>query len=230
VGLGGAKYERGGKAVFYLLSSSTKFYSMAIGLFIDAAYMYKVLRNTVPIDRQIRIDYKIFREFVESTLSDTIDEAYFFSADDDPPRATRMNSFLQVPYPQGPGFRVKVYWFSKRVLRWPASLGGMAVVHPEYPNIEYEQTSQKAVDVGLVYHMINSYHRRKWTKLALVAGDGDFHEPVQNLVEAHNVDVHLFGSLGTISGELKAFSRAIVPIDNAEINQMFLASLERPPQ
>jgi len=91
-------------------------------------------------------------------------------------------------------------------------------VHPEHSEIKYELTTQKAVDVGLIYHMVRSYHKRKWTKLVLIAGDADFHEPVQNLVETENVDLYLVGALWNISDELRPYARDIFEIDQEPLH------------
>ena len=50
-------------------------------------------------------------------------------------------------------------------------------------------------------------------KLFLAAGDGDFHEVVQHLVENEGVSVILIGALGTISTELRPYASALVEID-----------------
>lgn len=42
-------------------------------------------------------------------------------------------------------------------------------MHPDIPDLQYELVSQKAVDVGLAFHLVASYYRRKWNKLVLVA-------------------------------------------------------------
>lgn len=176
---------------------------MTIGLFVDGAYASKVFPRS--------LDYVKFRSEIEAHLADTVDEAYYFNADDDPPKATKFNHFLTIPPPNGPGFRIKVYWLSKKKLYWPQKLGGQPVMHPTIPDLQYELVSQKAVDVGLAFHMVRSFYRRRWTKLVLFAGDGDFHEPVQALIEGDNVELHLVGSLEkrTISGELMPFGRVI---------------------
>lgn len=183
---------------------------MSIGLFIDASYVYKVFKGKLDY---AKLDYVKLREHVESTLNDSIDEAYYFNADNDPPTAEKLHGFLSVPYPAGPGFRVKIYWLSKKFLFWPEQLGGMPVMHPTEADIQYELRNQKGVDVGLMFHMTRSHYRRKWTKLVLAAGDGDFHEPIQNFVESDGVDLHLIGSIATISSELRPYARSIIEID-----------------
>jgi uncharacterized LabA/DUF88 family protein len=184
---------------------------MAIGLFIDASYIYKVFKG--------KMDYMKLRDHIENTLQDKIDEAYYFNADNDPPTAEKLHGFLTLPYPQGPGFRVKIYWLGKKPLFWPEQLGGLPVMHPKQTDLQYELRSQKGVDVGLVFHMTRSYYRRKWTKLVLAAGDGDFHEPVQSLVEGDNVDLHIIGSVATISSELRSYARSIVEIDKSPLHK-----------
>lgn len=185
---------------------------MSIGLFIDGAYVWKTYKE--------HIDYLKLRQHIESELGDEIDEAYFFNADNDPPRAEKLHNALSFPPPKGPGFRVKIYWLQKKQLFWPRQLGGMPVVHPDNPEIQYELTTQKAVDVGLIYHMVRSHNKRRWTKLVLAAGDADFHEPVQHLVEADNVDLYLVGSMRSISEELRPYARRIFEIDQEPLRSM----------
>lgn len=182
---------------------------MPAALFIDGAFVHKVFRD--------RMDYFKFREMVEKDAGERLDEAYFFNADDDPPRAARLHDYLQVPPPNGPGFRVKLYWLGRKKLYWPQGLGGQAILHPTAKDdsgqpLQYEQTTQKGVDVGLVYHMTRSLTRRKWTKLYLAAGDGDFHEPIQHMVETDGIDVVLIGSARNTSSELSAYARKIIDI------------------
>lgn len=183
---------------------------MSIGLFIDGAYIWKTFKE--------HIDYSKLRKHIEAELKDTVDEGYFFNADTDPPKAEKLHNALTFPPPRGPGLRVKIYWLQKKQLFWPKQLGGQPVVHPDNPELHYELTSQKAVDVGLVYHMVRSHHKRKWTKLVLAAGDGDFHEPVQNLVEVENVDLYLVGSLRSMSEELRPYARTIFEVDQEPLH------------
>jgi uncharacterized LabA/DUF88 family protein len=186
---------------------------MPIGLFVDAAYAYKCFKG--------KVDYVKLREYVESNLNDKVDEAYFFNADTDPPKADKMHTFLTMPPPKGPGFRVKTYWLQEKLLYWPTAMGGGQIVHPT-TGVPYKQTTQKAVDVGLVFHLTRSYYRRKWSKLVLIAGDSDFHEPVQNLVEGDGVDLYLFGSVQSISQELRPYARQIFELDQEPLKSLLL--------
>ncbi|MCL2406962.1 MAG: NYN domain-containing protein [Defluviitaleaceae bacterium] len=176
---------------------------MPIGLFIDHRYLYNV------VGRQ-KTDYFKLRNFVEKELNDIVDEGYFFNADDDKDAAAKLHSALSFPPPNGPGLRVKTYWLQKRPLFWPDKT---PVMHPTKQNFQYELTTRKAVDVGLVYHMTRSFMNRKWDKLVLIAGDGDFYEPVQGLVEQYNVDLYIMGSIISVSDELKPYARKIYEMD-----------------
>lgn len=56
------------------------------------------------------------------------------------------------------------------------------------------------------------HDHRQWRTLFLAAGDSDFHEVVQHLVENEDVRLSLIGSDQTISGELLPYARAVVKI------------------
>lgn len=184
---------------------------MSVGLFIDGAYVRKAFEENM--------DYKKLRDHVEDWTDDTVDEGYFFDVNAAGGRNEKLHYALSLPAPRGPGLRVKNdYWSQTRPLYWPAKLGGGPVEHPVFPNIAYEQTTQKGVDVGLIFHMLRSHQNRKWTKLVLAAGDGDFHEPVQHLVEVENVELYLVGSLRSISGRLRPYARATLEIDQEPLH------------
>lgn len=180
--------------------------------FIDGSYVYKVWQS---LERADRLDYLRLRTYLEATFEGRIEDAYYFNADSDPPNS-KMNAFhsaLSYPPPDGPGIRVKLYWLQKRALFWPSSWGGGPVLHPGSGR-HYELTQQKAVDVGLAFHLMRSFGHRKWKKLFLAAGDSDFHEAVQHLVEHEDVELVLIGSTSTISGELLPYARTVVNLND----------------
>lgn len=192
---------------------------MAAALFIDGAYVLKVWQA---LHRPDRIDYlKLRRELERSFLceGEVIDEGYFFNADPDPPRSSQnaFHRWLQMPQPRGPGLRVRLYWLQRKELYWPVSMGGGKVVHPVSGQV-FTQTQQKAVDVGLIFHLMRSFAQRKWNKLLLAAGDGDFHEPVQHLVEHENVHLVTIGTAETMSSRISVLAREHFGIDqNADL-------------
>jgi len=180
--------------------------------FVDGAYLFKSWQS---LHRTDKLDYLKLRGHLETTFRVRIDDAYYFNADNDPPTAktNAFHSALMYPPPGGPGLRVKLYWLQKRPLFWPNAWGGGPVVHPQTGQ-QYELIQQKAVDVGLAFHLMRSYSHREWRTLFLAAGDSDFHEAVQHLVEHEDVNVILIGSLDSISGELLPYARATVKLQD----------------
>jgi uncharacterized LabA/DUF88 family protein len=186
-----------------------------VGWFVDGAYLSKCWQGISAGDQ---LDYVKLRQWLESNYCDgaageRITEAYYFNADSDPPTA-KQNAFhnaLAYPPPGGPGLRVKLYWLQRKQLYWPSGMGGGAVVHPT-SGVQYEMTQQKAVDVGLAFHLMKSFARKGWSKLFLGAGDGDFHEVVQHLVENENVSVFLVGTMNSMSEELRPYATQIVEL------------------
>jgi uncharacterized LabA/DUF88 family protein len=179
--------------------------------FIDGAYLFKAWQS---LRRTDHLDYLALRQYLEATFEERIEDAYYFNADADPPsaKAGAFHRALAYPPPAGPGIRVKLYWLQKRALFWPASWGGGPIIHPESGK-PYELTQQKAVDVGLAFHLMRSFSHRRWRRLFLAAGDSDFHEAVQHLVENEDVELVLIGTPHSISGELLPYARSIVHLD-----------------
>ena len=178
--------------------------------FIDGAYLYKVWQS---LKRSDRLDYLKLRQYLEHTFATGIEDAYYFNSDPDVVSAKQnaFHSALAHRPPDGPGIRVKLYWLQKRPLFWPTSWGGGPVLHPESAR-HFELIQQKAVDVGLAFHLMRSHGHRKWRTLFLAAGDSDFHEVVQHLVENEDVQLILIGSEQTISSELLPYARAVVKV------------------
>ncbi len=185
---------------------------MSIALFVDGYFAYMCYQPR-------KLDFLKLRTHLEDDLDDVIDEAYYFCSEPKDDGVRRFFNALTLPPPKGPGFRVKKYWTRDMELSWPAKLGGKKVAHPEL-GVPYIQTQQKAVDVGLAYHLGRSFSNRKWDKLVLFAGDADFYEPVQHLVEFENVDLFLVGTLRKISEYLRGHARKIYCVDEEPLNEM----------
>jgi uncharacterized LabA/DUF88 family protein len=186
------------------------------GWFVDGSYLFKVWQS---LHRTDKLDYLKLRNHLEGTFQVQIEDAYYFNADPDPPTA-KMNAFhsaLSYPPPGGPGLRVKLYWLQERLLNWPTTWGGGPVLHPQNGQ-QFKLIQQKSVDVSLAFHLMRSYGHRKWRTLFFAAGDSDFHEAIQHLVEHEDVNVILIGTTNSISGELMPYARTVVRIDEVANN------------
>jgi uncharacterized LabA/DUF88 family protein len=180
---------------------------MNVAWFVDGSYAFKCWQS---VSEGRAMDYKKLRDMIEADAGAPVDEAYYFGSDNDPPSAAQ-NAFhkaIAIPAPNGAGLRVKLYWLETKTLHWPQSMGGGPVLHP-ISNVPYEQKIQKGVDVGLAFHLMRSFAKRKWDRLYLVAGDGDFHEVIQHLVENENVHVTVLGTPQTISAEIGPYCRPL---------------------
>lgn len=153
---------------------------MPIGLFVDGAFLSICWAQVAPGKR---LDYRSLRSRIESELNDSIAEAYCFDATEDGLSSARFRAMEHA------GIRVKLYTYSSEPLfgqqRQP-------LLDPATGR-QAQRRIQKGVDVGLALHMMDSYHRCLWNRLVLVASDADFAEPVQRLVEHHNVELTTLG-------------------------------------
>lgn len=175
--------------------------------FVDAGYANKAWQSVAGYSR---MDYALLRTEIEKDAGEPIGDAYYFNCDNDPPSSGQnaFHRFLSALPPRGAGLRVKLYWLQTKAHEWPNHMGGGPILHPDSGE-QYITKAQKAVDVGLAFHMMRSFSKRAWDKLYLVAGDGDFSEVIQHLVENENVAVTLIGTPSSVSGELAPYVRIV---------------------
>ena len=182
---------------------------MGIALMTDGAHLSICWRNIAPGSL---IDYARFIERIEAELGDSIVEAYCFDATENGATEPRFRAMEHA------GIRVKLYSYSYEPLYDKLA---KPLIDPS-TGMPATRRIQKGVDVGLAMHMLASYERCKWNKLALVASDADFAEPVHRLVENHNVELTLIG----ISGRT---SHSLVPYASKRLDLRDLAaSITRP--
>jgi len=184
--------------------------------FVDGAFLFKCWSS---LGRADNLDYMLLREYLEDNYCDKaggerINESYYFNSDPDPPTAQQnaFHNFLTLAPPRGPGFRVKLYWLQRTELHWPNRMGGGPVVHPASGE-SFVTTQQKGVDVGLAFHLMKAHARKNLNRLFLGAGDGDFHEVVQHLVENEGVSLILIGNDRSISSDLRPYAEEVVELD-----------------
>jgi uncharacterized LabA/DUF88 family protein len=180
--------------------------------FVDGQYSWNCFRSVVPHGR---IDYAAMRRMIEDHADALIDEAYYFNADWDADTAKQDGFYTAIsqPPPKGAGLRPKRYWVQRRALNWPRDMGGGPVLHPETGE-QFQLTQQKAVDVGLAFHLMRSHARRRWDRLYLVAGDADFAEVVTHLVEGEGVELVLLGTGASLSSDLLPLAREVLYFDD----------------
>lgn len=176
-------------------------------LFIDGAYLNK---HTLAA----KLDFRVFRSWFANHLDAKVSESYYFDADMTGER-DKFHMFLQ----RNCGIRVKNYWSATSELYWPPAMGGEKVIHP-ITKEPYLQMRQKAVDVALGFCLCKSWFNRKWSNLVLVAGDGDFIEPIQFLVGDMGVKLILVGESNSLSPRLISYASDIFHLENLDSDFM----------
>lgn len=189
------------------LANAGKGALMSVAWFVDGGYSLKAWNS---VSRGARMDFGLLRSQIEDDAGEKIGDAYYFDCDSDPPNVAQsaFHSFLQSTPPRGAGMRVKLYWLQTKHHEWPRSMGGGPIVHPESGE-QYVTKIQKGVDVGLAFHLMRSYSMVGWDKLYLIAGDGDYHEVIQHLVENEGVDVKVIGTSETVSREIAPYVKVV---------------------
>lgn len=180
---------------------------MGAAWFVDGGYADKAWQEAAGYNR---MDFAMLRAKIEKDAGESVGDAYYFNCDNDPPSSGQnaFHRYLSSAPPRGPGLRVKLYWLQTKAHEWPKHMGGRPIIHPDTGE-PYITKTQKAVDVGLSFHLMRSFANKGWDKLYLVAGDGDFSEVVQHLVENEDVAVTVIGTPGSISGALAPYVQIV---------------------
>lgn len=171
---------------------------MRFALFIDAAYVYREF-----VRKFGRVDFPELRTALGRQLGAEAAASHFFNAVDE--NASDAVAGLHAALRKWQ-FTVHLGWLQSRPLFWA---DGSAVVHPRTGE-PYMLQTQKGVDVSLAHHLMKSHDALCWEKLALVAGDADFEEPLQELVREKGVQLHLVGVENTISTRLQALAKDVL--------------------
>ncbi|MGB6519567.1 MAG: NYN domain-containing protein [Candidatus Cybelea sp.] len=166
-----------------------------LGLFIDGAHLSILWRQIS--SRQL--DFAKLQATIAQSCGGEIVEAYCFDATTN----GQMNDYYAAM--QRSGIRVKLYTYAYEdvfdELRRPICTPAGTPVR---------RRIQKGVDVGLATHLLDSHRRRRWAKLALIAGDADFAEPVQRLVEIYGVELTLIGDAKNTSYALRPYAASFI--------------------
>jgi uncharacterized LabA/DUF88 family protein len=163
-----------------------------MALFIDGSYLWRCWQEVGTGN----IDFLKLRRALEIRLSDEVVERYYFDAilGNGNSRAQQLAAIARA------GFRVKArYRVAEETTR---AIGGETV----------RVLRQKGVDVGLALSIERSHARNNWDRLILAAGDADFSELVQDLVERRAVELTLVGLHDHISADLLPYARRTITL------------------
>lgn len=188
---------------------------MAVGLFIDGGYAFRMVNH---LSTLARLDYLKLRRTVEAISFDRIDDAHYFDSVDEESIITKagFHHFLGKSVDEnGAGIEVHLYGLKTRYLKWPRRMGvmkEMRVLHP-VSGLPFVLKTQRAVDVSLGFHLISSFINSSWDKLYLVAGDSDYVEVIEHLVNVEQVEVTIIGSQDSISPDLQQYAKRTMTVE-----------------
>ncbi|MGZ3520282.1 MAG: NYN domain-containing protein [Vulcanimicrobiaceae bacterium] len=108
-----------------------------------------------------------------------------------------------------PGFRTRMHY--RVVTEIVRDCAGSAIEDPrtKQPLTIYRQ---KGVDVALARAIERSHHTDRWNHLVLAAGDADFAELVEDLVERDAVRATIIGAEKSISLAFRPFVERIIDL------------------
>lgn len=168
-----------------------------IGLFIDGAYLSISWRQI----SATQLDFANLLALVAQRRASAIVEAYCFDAT---ANGCTNEYFIAM---ERSGIRVKLYEYAYEEVR--DEFDNMIVGSNGAP---IRRRIQKGVDLGLATYLLESHRRRRWSELVLVAGDADFAEPVQRLVEIEGVTLTLVGVPQRISHALRPYASDFIDL------------------
>jgi uncharacterized LabA/DUF88 family protein len=165
---------------------------VSASLFIDGAHLSISWRSFACG----HIDFRLFRRELEERTCDTFVEAYCYDANE---TATPNAYFKAMGHA---GIRVELRYYAYEQVEGE---NGVTIIDPRTSK-PVRRRIQKRVDTGLSVEILKSYHRHRWSRLVLVAGDDDFTEVVQYLVEEEGVRLTLVGLRERTSYNLVSFA------------------------
>lgn len=185
-----------------------------IGLFVDGSFLRKAWREQ---NAGAILSYDRLRSVIERETADRIAVAYWFDAQfpDAPPNDRQRAALLRA------GFRVKTQY---RVVRETVHDCSGRVVTDPLTNQPLQTYRQKGVDVGLARTIEHSQSTENWQHLVLAAGDADFAELIEDLVERRRVRVTMVGAERSISLAFRPFIDRIIDLEHHSSDLALLRS------
>lgn len=185
-----------------------------IGLFVDGSFLRKAWQE---VGGHSMLSYDAFRALIERETADTVSVAYWFDAQlpDAPLHDKHRAALLRA------GFRTRMHY---RVVSEIVRDGAGRPIENPQTKAPLTVYRQKGVDVGLARTIERSRHADRWDHLVLAAGDADFAELVEDLVERDGVRATLVGNIKSISLAFRPLANRIIDLKQHVHDLAFLRS------
>ncbi len=163
---------------------------------VDGAYMMKGAPG--------RFDYVKLKNELERINGSQFSESFYLNSTPNPATDAQdaFHSWIKMAPPNGPKMRIQLF-----------KLKGM---HCECPtcHAKFDRQVQKGVDVSIATLLIKLAVQKKYDRVILSAGDGDFESAVEYVKDELGKEFWLAGFQGSISGDLQSYANNVVWVDD----------------
>lgn len=162
---------------------------------VDGAYLMKAAPG--------RFDYARLRSELEKANGESFYEAFYLNSTPNPPTDAQdgFHTWIKIAPPKGPKMRVQLYKLKD--------------MHCECPDCHhtFDRPVQKGVDVAIATLLIRLAVQKKYDRVILSAGDGDFESAVEYVKDEFQKEFWLAGFNGSVSADLQSYADNILWVD-----------------
>jgi uncharacterized LabA/DUF88 family protein len=163
---------------------------------VDGAYLMKAAPG--------KFDYLKLKAALEKKNGEAFFEGYYLNSTPNPPtdQQDSFHTWIKLGPPKGPKMRVQLYKLKD--------------LHCKCPQCghEFERQVQKGVDVAIATLLIKLAVQKKYDRVILSAGDGDFEDAVQYVKDEFNKEMWLAGFHDSVSADLQSYADHTIWIDD----------------
>ena len=163
---------------------------------VDGAYLMKAAPG--------RFDYAKLKTELENANGAPFYESFHLNSTPNPPTDAQdaFHTWIKMAPPKGPKMRVQLYKLKD--------------LHCECPTChhQFERQVQKGVDVAIATLLIKLAVQKKYDRVILSAGDGDFEDAVEYVKDEFRKEFWLAGFNGSVSADLQSYADNTIWIDS----------------
>lgn len=163
---------------------------------VDGAYLIKAAPG--------RFDYVKLKAELENQNGDPFYESFYLNSTPNPPTDAQdsFHTWMKLAPPKGPKMRVKLYKLKTLPCECPSC------------HHSFEREVQKGVDVAIATLLIKLAVQKKYERVILSAGDGDFEDAVEYVKDEFQKEFCLAGFHGSVSADLQSYADKALWIDD----------------
>lgn len=163
---------------------------------VDGAYLMKAAPG--------RFDYLKLKAQLEACNGGSFQESFYLNSTPNPPTDAQdsFHTWLKTAPPKGPRMRVELYKLKDLTCECYSC------------HAQFVRLVQKGVDVGIATLLIKLAVQKKYDRVILSAGDGDFEDAVEYVKDEFHKEFWLAGFSGSVSADLQSYADNMIWIDS----------------